>query len=79
MNKVEKKDFDLYLSEARSWETVRVHELEKSRPVYRAFQGCPSGRLPHQSFVYPLKEYFSHKIRCRGEVYDDSVEQLRKR
>lgn len=33
MNKVEKKDFDNYLSEARSWETVRVHELEKSRRV----------------------------------------------
>jgi type IV secretion system protein VirB8 len=31
MNKVEKKDFDNYLAEARSWETVKLHDLEKSR------------------------------------------------
>ena len=31
MNKVERKDFDNYLREARSWETSRVLENEKSR------------------------------------------------
>jgi type IV secretion system protein VirB8 len=33
MNKVEKKDFESYLGEARSWETTKLLEVEKSKKV----------------------------------------------
>ena len=47
MNKVEKKDFDNYLNEARSWETHRLMEVQKSKKVawYVAMAGVVVGIL----------------------------------
>lgn len=47
MNKVEKKDFENYLKEARSWETDKVAEAQKSKKIawYVATAGMVIGLL----------------------------------